>query len=506
MIRLAALAVLALAAAQASGHAGLSAAEPADGAVLERAPAAVVLRFSEPVTPIAIRLFDRAGTRVELQATAEGETVRAALPPALPAGPYLVSYRVTSLDSHPVGGTIAFSVGRAERLAASAAPGETAGAATLRALVRAVHDLALALAAGGALFALLVAPFPGQRRVLGCAAAVAGVAALAAVGLHGAAFLDAAFFHATAWRVGFATSRGTAAVAACVAAAAIAIGRPWLLGAGALLAIASFALTGHAAAAEPRAVAATLIVVHVAGAVFWAGSLVGLLAILRRSTDAAAAAALARFSDVGVAAVLALMAAGAGFAVLQLDSLGQLVSSGYGRWITAKSALLAALLALAAWNRLRLQPALERGTTDAARRLRRTVTAEIVLIGAAITAAALLAQTPPPRAAAGEAVVVLEDSGYSMRLTVTPARAGVNAFAVTFAKDGAPFDPAEVSLEIGSIAGGVEPIVRDAVRVAPGDYRTESAPLMFPGEWAIVLRARVSDFDRVAVRARVTIR
>ncbi|MGE5794566.1 MAG: CopD family protein, partial [Bacteroidota bacterium] len=397
-------------------------------------------------------------------------------------------------------------VGRAERLAASAAPGETAGAATLRALVRAVHDLALALAAGGALFALLVAPFPGQRRVLGCAAAVAGVAALAAVGLHGAAFLDAAFFDATAWRVGFATSRGTAAVAACVAAAAIAIGRPWLLGAGALLAIASFALTGHAAAAEPRAVAATLIVVHVAGAVFWAGSLVGLLAILRRSTDAAAAAALARFSDVGVAAVLALMAAGAGFAVLQLDSLGQLVSSGYGRWITAKSALLAALLALATWNRLRLQPALERGTTDAARRLRRTVTAEIVLIGAAITAAALLAQPPPPRAAAGEAVVVLEDSGYSMRLTVTPARAGVNAFAVTFAKDGAPFDPAEVSLEIGSIAGGVEPIVRDAVRVAPGDYRTESAPLMFPGEWAIVLRARVSDFDRVAVRARVTIR
>ena len=504
MIRLAALAVLALAAVQASGHAGLSAAEPADGAVLERAPAAVVLRFSEPVTPIAIRLFDRAGTRVELPATAEGETVRAALPPALPAGPYLVSYRVTSLDSHPVGGTIAFSVGRAERLAASAAPGETAGAATLRALVRAVHDLALALAAGGALFALLVAPFPGQRRVLGCAAAVAGVAALAAVGLHGAAFLDAAFFDATAWRVGFATSRGTAAVAACVAAAAIAIGRPWLLGAGALLAIASFALTGHAAAAEPRAVAATLIVVHVAGAVFWAGSLVGLLAILRRSSDAAAA--LARFSDIGVAAVLALMAAGAGFAVLQLDSLGQLVSSGYGRWITAKSALLAALLALAAWNRLRLQPALERGTTDAARRLRRTVTAEIVLIGAAIAAAALLAQTPPPRAASSEAVVVLEDSGYSMRLTVTPARAGVNAFAVTFAKDGAPFDPAEVSLEIGSIAGGVEPIVRDAVRVAPGDYRTESAPLMFPGEWAIVVRARVSDFDRVAVRARVTIR
>jgi copper transport protein len=505
VIRRAAVLALALAAGEAFAHAGLSAAEPADGAVLERAPAAVVLRFSEPVTPIVVRLFDRAGTRVELQPQAEGETVRAELP-ALPAGPYLVSFRVTSLDSHPVGGTIAFSIGSPERLAASAAPDEAASAAALRALVRAVHDLALALAAGGALFALLVAPFPGQRRVLRGAAAVACVAAIASVGLHGAAFLDSTLFDAAAWRVGFATSRGTAAIVACAGAVAIALGRPWLLGAGALLAIASFALTGHAAAAEPRAVAAALIVLHVAAAAFWAGSLVALAAILRRSTEAAAASALRRFSAFGVIAVPALMAAGVGFAVMQLGSFGELVSSGYGRWITAKSALLAALLALAAWNRLRLLPALERGTPDAVRRFRRTVGTEVVVIGAVIVAAAMLAQTPPPRAVSTETVVVLEDSGYTMRLAVRPARAGVNAFAVTFAKDGAPFDPPEVSLEIGSIAGGVEPIVRDAVRVAPGDYRTESAPLMFPGEWAIVIRARVSDFDQVAVRARVAIR
>lgn len=505
MIRLAAAAALVLGASQAFGHAGLSEAEPADGAVLERAPAAVVLRFSEPVTPIAVRLFDRAGTRVELQPQAGGVTVRAALP-ALPAGPYLVSFRVTSLDSHPVGGTIAFSVGSTERLAASAAPEETAGAAMLRGLVRAVHDLALALAAGGALFALLVASFPGQRSVLGAAAGVACLAAIASVGLHGAAFLDSTLLDGAAWRVGFATSRGAASIVACAGAVAIATGRPWLLGAGALLAIASFALTGHTAAAEPRAVAATLIVVHVAGATFWAGSLVALLAILHRSVNARAASALGRFSSFGVAAVLALMAAGVGFAVVQIDALDELVASAYGRWIVVKSALLTALLALAGWNRLRLLPALERGTPDAPRRFRRTVTAEVALIGAAIAAAAMLAQTPPPRAAASEAIVVLEDGGYTMRLAVRPARAGVNAFAVTFAKDGAPFDPAEVSLEIGSIAGSVEPIVRDAVRVAPGDYRTESAPLMFPGEWAIVIRARVSDFDQVAVRARVAIR
>jgi copper transport protein len=502
VIRLGTLAALALAASQALGHAGLVATEPPDGAVLERAPAAVVLRFSEPVTPTVVRLLDRAGTRVELDAKAEGDTVRAALPPSLPTGPYLVSYRVTSLDSHPIGGALAFSIGSAERLADSAVRDDVAG---VRGAVRVVHDLALALAAGGAIFVLLVAPFPRQRLVLAGSAAVACGAALAAVGLHGAAFLDSTFFDGAAWRVGFATSRGTAAITACLGAAAIATGRPWLLGVGALLAIASFALTGHAAAAEPRTVAATLIVLHVAGAGFWAGSLAALLAILRRPDDAAAGV-LARFSRFGIVAVLALIAAGVGFAVLQLDSPDQLVSSPYGRWITAKSALLVALLALAAWNRLRLLPALARGTMDAARRLRRTVTAEVVLIAAAIAAAALLAHTPPPRAGPEAGSAVLERDGYSMRLTVTPARAGTNAIAVRFAKDGAPFDPAEVSLEIGSIVGGVEPIVRDATRVAPGDYRTESAPLAFPGEWTIVIRARVGDFDQVAVRARVIIR
>jgi copper transport protein len=174
--------------------------------------------------------------------------------------------------------------------------------APLRGALRVFHDLALLVAAGGALFALAVRPFPGQRVVLAIAAAVAGASAMAAAGLHGAALLDASVWDGSSWRVGFATTRGTAAIAVGAGAAALLAGalRPGgrttnaLLGTCALLSLASFALTGHAAAAEPRALAATVVLSHVLGAAFWAGSLVGLLAILRgRRSDAATA--LSRF-------------------------------------------------------------------------------------------------------------------------------------------------------------------------------------------------------------------
>ena len=431
MIRIVALG-LALAAGDALAHAALIASEPADGAVLERAPASIVLRFSEPVTPVAVRLLDRSGTGAALAAAAEGGTVRAALPAGLPHGAYLVSYRVTSLDSHPIGGAVAFSIGGAERLQVSQRTRrDRRGGALARCASRSPRSGVTARRWRGALCA---------RR-----AAVPGTAHRAGDRRDGgrcerddgrrAPRRRAARFQPLGWRVlaHRASPRRAERLRSpwapvpqrCWPARfAPPAGWPTPCSApGALISLASFALTGHAAAAEPRAIAATVVLVHVLGAAFWAGSLVGLLAILRRASGPDAATALTRFSGFGVLAVLALMTAGVAFAVLQLESLGQLVESSYGRWIVVKSALLAGLLALAARNRLRLLPALERGEAHAARRLRGTVTAEIVLIAGAIAAAGILAQTPPPRAT----VVELAQGGYSARLEVSPARAGANA-------------------------------------------------------------------------------
>ena len=42
--------------------------------------------------------------------------------------------------------------------------------------------------------------------------------------------------------------------------------------------------------------------------------------------------------------------------------------------------------------------------------------------------------------------------------------------------------------------------------MATGEYRLEGAELVAAGEWTIEVRARITEFDRVTFRARVTMR
>ena len=107
-----AVAALGLAAAPALAHDELLASDPADGAALDVAPAAIVLTFSSPVLEIGTGLQITApdGTVMPLgPAVVDGPTVTQPLPEARPAGAYLVSWRAVSQDGHPVTGTLAFT-------------------------------------------------------------------------------------------------------------------------------------------------------------------------------------------------------------------------------------------------------------------------------------------------------------------------------------------------------------------------------------------------------------
>ena len=241
-------------------------------------------------------------------------------------------------------------------------------------LARALRDLALLVAAGGALFVLAIARFPAERPVLGIAGVLAAVAALACIGVHGAAMMDAAVTSPEAWRSGLYSSFGlsaclAAAGAVCIAAGAFAAGavRVGLLLAGALAVIASLPLTGHAMTAKPTAVAVAALAVHGLTAAFWIGSLVALFAIM--STRATGdAAVLHRFSRWAMVAVALLVVAGITFVVLQLRSVAELFGSDYGWLIVGKVFFLALLLVLAFLNRFRWLPMLERGVRDRGRR------------------------------------------------------------------------------------------------------------------------------------------
>jgi copper resistance protein C len=108
------LAVAAAAVAPAWAHYGVQRSEPAGGAVLRTAPAAVVLAFDEPVQVVTLRLLDEAGRERPLRreggrAEAAREA-RAAVQGPLPPGAYKVEWRGASADGHVGGGTVRFRV------------------------------------------------------------------------------------------------------------------------------------------------------------------------------------------------------------------------------------------------------------------------------------------------------------------------------------------------------------------------------------------------------------
>ena len=72
-------------------------------------------------------------------------------------------------------------------------------------------------------------------------------------------------------------------------------------------------------------------------------------------------------------------------------------------------------------------------------------------------------------------------------------------------RDGLPFDPEEVLVEVGNPAAGVEPAARPIRRVGPGDYRRDGRELAFPGNWTIEVQARI-DNDIAVFRTQVPVR
>jgi copper transport protein len=512
--------LLSLAAAWAGGaaaHAGLAASVPADGAALAAAPSSIELRFTEPVTPVVIRLISASRPPLVFTAPqAPNEVVNLTVPGTLGRGIYTVSFRVISADSHPIGGSIVFGIGEPAPMHAAGGDGDRPSPWTT--LVRAIRDLSLLIAAGAALFLLGIARFPAERTLLLVSSGVAIMAAVAGVGVQGAEMADRAFWSADAWRTGLSSSVGLSAGIAASAALLIAVAatrpaggaRTVLLLAGALGIVASLPLTGHATTARPGGVAVAALAAHGLAAAFWIGSLAALFAIMssRVSAGMAAAVVLQRFSRWAMIAVTVLVAAGIVFAVLQLGSFAELVESRYGRLVLGKIGLLLLVLGLAVFNRFRWLPMLSRGAAASASRLRWSIAGEGALVACIIGVTAVLVQTPPPRAAAAQPAFTQKLAYQSdfAELSVSPARAGTNTIVVRFHdKDGVPFDPEEVLVETANEAAGVEPALRPIRRVGPGHYVREGSELAFPGVWTIQLHARLGAGEVAIFRCEVHI-
>ncbi len=167
----------------------------------------------------------------------------------------------------------------------------------------------------------------------------------------------------------------------------------WIALAGSLAVAISFAQVGHALG-EPRAVLAVLFVLHLLAAAFWVGALVPLRRVARAPTGADL---LHHFGKVAAFSVAVLIVAGTLLAWLLSGSVIAMFGTGYGWALLLKVAIVAVLLGFAAFNKVRLVPALRAGNPGAAHALRRSISMEMLAVVLILLATATLTSvTTPP--------------------------------------------------------------------------------------------------------------
>ena len=175
---------------------------------------------------------------------------------------------------------------------------------------------------------------------------------------------------------------------------------------GGLVALGSMTIVGHTADIGNTWLMHGSDFVHGVVAATWFGGVVGLARYLGgvmrapspETTPVRAAQVVARFSEVAGWALVGLAASGIVISARLLGGLDALWETDFGRLLLAKLGLVAVVVALGAWNRLRLVPAIASARAPAAAwsQLRRTVLAEAALMLAVLGITSFLVVATAP--------------------------------------------------------------------------------------------------------------
>jgi putative copper resistance protein D len=402
-------------------------------------------------------------------------------------------------------------------------------------LARAVHFAATTLAAGTVAFMVLVAT-PAFSRARGIApllrranimtwtalaVAIASGAvwlALLAADLYGAPLVEVCL-HGGLWQVLSGTRFGTVWSARLAAALLLAVlliwpGLRWLQLAAAAAFIAPLALIGHAGATPGGADDLHLAsdAVHLIAAGVWLGGLPALALLLSSPPRGLAARAAARFSTLGVASVVALLASGIVNSWMLLSSPRDLIATDYGRLLLLKIGLFAAMLAIAAVNRFHLTPRL--AAKPARRALARNSLAEtalgagvLLLVGALGTMEPAAHNHLPPVGIPANATFVHIHSEQAMAdVMIDPGRAGVaDASIRVMHEDSSEFPANGIRLTLDPPEPGPRPIDRAAVHQSDGTWRVDHLELGGAGNWIVRVIVAVAPGKQIVLDAPIVI-
>jgi copper transport protein len=588
-------------------HAVLEGTSPGAGTTLKRSPSQITLTFGEPVEASlgAIRVFNSRASRVDVgeptHPNGKGSEV-AVSTPKLDDGTYVVTWRVISADSHPVRGAFTFTVGssattnqQAQGLAARLLTDEGGSAVVgvLFAIARFGAFAGLAVLIGAAAFLAYVWRRGRQdrraRSILWVAWASAlgfTLAAFALQGPYAAALGPAKVLDPSLWSDIADTRFGHISllrvVLLVVALPLIGLLLPkrgpeiehplpswWPYAAGVLgLALAATpGLAGHASTGPLVPIAMPADTLHIAGVGVWLGGLVVLFAALMpRADEATLRDVVPRYSRYALLAMGVIVVTGVFQAFRQVDRLGALLDTDYGRLLLIKIVVFLALMVVAAVSRdivnrrwripedllvapvavgamrasvggegaggpagsvRTLEPPPDAGPPGAGeededegypdgyvleeptaeRRLRRSLLLEVLISIVILGVTALLVNAAPARELdTGPFAGTLNTKQLSFDVTISPASRGANEMHLfTLTRSGGTADPTDVSAELSQSSNDIAPIKVTLIRLGPGHYTSTGLTVPFSGSWQLTVKAVVNSIDEVSATATVPI-
>jgi copper transport protein len=510
-------------------HASLIETRPSQGAVLKVPPDLIIMRFNESIAPLAVSFVNAKGEILQaLSIEPKEHELHIRPPPDLSRGTTLMNYRIVSADGHPVNGVLNFSIGSPSSQNPQIASGLSPVTATMIWFTRWFFLLALFIGLGGMTMRVWLWPeteqFHIEQRLNRWLPGLGFIACLLSIGLNGidATGADlAALFTPAIWVEGWhLTSRLTFVLAALILILAFGLTFSWahLLSAEwrrflivTFLALGSYSLTlsGHASTAMPDIVTRPALFIHVMGMAVWAGAL-PILYWLTNENETQLSLYLQRFSLIALPCVSFALLGGLVLAAIQLGQTANLFTTDYGRILLAKVIMVLVLLALAGWNRFILTAALHHTPKTAIIRLRRSLLAEIVLMGFVIALVGLWRFTPPPRTLEDVAKEPfrrhIHTSMAMVDLEIAPNRKGHLKVSLYFQKgDFTPLYPTSVKLYLSKPQIGIEPIEINADRLIEGNWETALFFLPQGGNWHIRVDALIDDFTKIILEDDIKI-
>ena len=530
-----ALGALLAPASPASAHAALLTSNPAPGSVIGESPTEITVTFSEAITPVAgrVQVLAPDGKRISGTATARGAVLHIPVRKAdRPLGTYLVSYRIISADSHPVGGGLTFSVG-----APSAQPPQPADARTHRSVAIAVPTIrflgyaGLTLAIGPALLLALLWPRRLSRRgpitLVRVGLGLTAAATLGGLWAQAPNSSGAALWNVSGtelWQV-FNSEYGLV-LSARLAIVAVAAGLlpPVLRGAAGraraltmialgLAGLSTWPLTGHAIASPLKGAMVAADVVHMAAMAVWIGGLVTLAFFLLRAHPRVLGVILPAWSRWAALAVVWLVGAGAVQAVVQVGSIQAVWRTDYGRLVLAKIAVLAVTLTAAAFARRLVQRA--QVSAQGPAKLRRSVGIEVVATVVVLGLSAVLVQVNPGRSAVAERTATVDDGVsqtlscplYTLQFNVYPVQLGENntVHAFLYTAQGNPLPAEEWTVTTQLVSQGLEPVSAPLAGLIPRNHALGAVTFPLPGTYELRFTIRTTAIDQATVKTTITV-